>query len=393
MVAENAFEAYGSVHRFSIWYICHYGLILLAQEKWIEAEELFTDLSALIDGGDDCNNALLDVMARGFGATRVHPADLTTITSVVLLFHFTGQQRFKYLLVAISTELGMGLAEGRTNIKLTEWELAKLGDLVVSLDEGLKGDERFAHCEMVDRPVVRFAHLTFKREFDGSEDPGLIKRILGPLKDKKKKPSTAISTNLKANRYRAIFYVLTVPRSLRRSYGSLMDQRCNETGSHIRLFSWMIDLRKACSGARMTKEAQKRRRVKETEDGTKQVIRSVPEIARVLDARDSCCNCSSASPLGLIKTNKDIFIVFDYNNLEHSSNCAVLGFRVKKKKTLLLKPISIPKAYVHETISKWLDQNKRFGLSFPREEEPRQPMKKTEIKSYTPLSSNLTMFE
>lgn len=76
----------------------------------------------------------------------------------------------------------------------------------------------------------------------------------------------------------------------------------------------------------------------------------------------------SASVLGIIKGEK-VFVVFDYNNPEHLSTCKVLGFRVKRAPAF--KRITIPTDYVHLTVNRWLEENKRWGISFPRQGEVR----------------------
>lgn len=76
----------------------------------------------------------------------------------------------------------------------------------------------------------------------------------------------------------------------------------------------------------------------------------------------------SASVLGIIK-GKKVFIVFDYNNPEHLSTCEVLGFRVKRAPAF--KRITVPADYVHSTVNRWLEENKRWGISFPRQGEVR----------------------
>ncbi|KAF2194991.1 hypothetical protein K469DRAFT_1862 [Zopfia rhizophila CBS 207.26] len=72
----------------------------------------------------------------------------------------------------------------------------------------------------------------------------------------------------------------------------------------------------------------------------------------------------SVSILGIIK-GKKVFIVFDYKNPEHLSTCKVLGFRVKRAPSFKL--ITVPADYVHSTVGRWLEENKRWGISFPRE--------------------------
>ncbi len=76
---------------------------------------------------------------------------------------------------------------------------------------------------------------------------------------------------------------------------------------------------------------------------------------------------NSTCILGIIKGEKKVFIAFDYKNPQHISTCGVLGFRVKKVPAF--KRTTMPADYVHSTVNRWLEENKRWGIAFPREEE------------------------
>lgn len=65
--------------------------------------------------------------------------------------------------------------------------------------------------------------------------------------------------------------------------------------------------------------------------------------------------------LGTI-TGNHAFIVFDYNNPDHHSDCRVLGFRIKRS----IRLISVPAKLVHSTVDRWKQENEQWHLSFPR---------------------------
>lgn len=64
-----------------------------------------------------------------------------------------------------------------------------------------------------------------------------------------------------------------------------------------------------------------------------------------------------ASLLGTI-IGKHAFIVFDYDNPDHRSDCKVLGFRVNR----YIKPISVSPRDIDSTVDKW----KKDCQNFPR---------------------------
>lgn len=58
---------------------------------------------------------------------------------------------------------------------------------------------------------------------------------------------------------------------------------------------------------------------------------------------------------------KYTFIVFDYDNPDHSDTCDVLGFRVSKS----IRAISVPAEMIHSRVRSWKQLNERHKLSFP----------------------------
>lgn len=58
-----------------------------------------------------------------------------------------------------------------------------------------------------------------------------------------------------------------------------------------------------------------------------------------------------------------VFIIFEYDNPDHLSNCKVLGFGVKQS----IYSISTPAEQVHSTVISWIEENERWNLSFPRQ--------------------------
>jgi hypothetical protein len=71
-----------------------------------------------------------------------------------------------------------------------------------------------------------------------------------------------------------------------------------------------------------------------------------------------------ASLLGTI-TGLHAFIVFDYNNPDHHSDCRVLGFRIKRS----IRPVFVPAESVHSRVDRWKQENELWHLSFPRQEQ------------------------
>ncbi|KAI9892574.1 MAG: hypothetical protein M1814_001267 [Vezdaea aestivalis] len=69
-----------------------------------------------------------------------------------------------------------------------------------------------------------------------------------------------------------------------------------------------------------------------------------------------------ASILG-ITTGKHAFIVFDYDNLDHCSDCQVLGFQIRRS----IRPVFVPARSVHSTVDRWKRENELWQLSFPRQ--------------------------
>jgi hypothetical protein len=305
MAAQYALEEYGAFHELSIRYRCHYGLVLLSQEKWPEATVLFTELALLADGvldaldtlfvsirynlailremqggnddglgwtavdaamdgrvtnhglrndtavliakakvhlskilryagrfdeaieqakeasklatlhfpstplatsikyslaksicalklyrsvgGNECENALFEVLARGVGVNKAHSADLTTVSSIIMFIYFTeGQGRTTNLSADISnlgyraelfraifSELGFKFTAD-TKFALEDMELVKIGNHAVSLDNALNRGDKFAHCEVADRSIVQSAALSFTHELDRSSGITLL---------------------------------------------------------------------------------------------------------------------------------------------------------------------------------------------------------------------------
>jgi hypothetical protein len=69
-----------------------------------------------------------------------------------------------------------------------------------------------------------------------------------------------------------------------------------------------------------------------------------------------------ASLLGTV-IGEHAFIVFDYNNPDHLDTCSVLGFKIKHS----IKPVFVPANVVHSRVSRWISENERWNLSFPRQ--------------------------
>jgi hypothetical protein len=71
-----------------------------------------------------------------------------------------------------------------------------------------------------------------------------------------------------------------------------------------------------------------------------------------------------ASLVSIVRWRR-VFIVFDYDNLEHLDTCRVLGFQLKPS----IRPFHAPAAPVHSTVNSWAHENERCHLLFPRQSQ------------------------
>lgn len=71
------------------------------------------------------------------------------------------------------------------------------------------------------------------------------------------------------------------------------------------------------------------------------------------------------SLVGTLKWGRRAVTVFDYDNSDHFDNCRVLGFRYRPA----IIPFGAPAEFVHSTVNKWVGENERHNLSFPRQSQ------------------------
>jgi len=70
-----------------------------------------------------------------------------------------------------------------------------------------------------------------------------------------------------------------------------------------------------------------------------------------------------ASLIGVYQGRR-VFIILGYNNPENIGSCPILGFNVKSKRRV--NPMTVPSEYVRTTVGRWMEENSKTGLSFPR---------------------------
>jgi hypothetical protein len=71
-----------------------------------------------------------------------------------------------------------------------------------------------------------------------------------------------------------------------------------------------------------------------------------------------------ASLIGTYKGRRT-FILFDYDNPKHLSDCVVVGYRIKGS---VIARISDPTETVHAKVERWKEENKKWNCSFSHHE-------------------------